>query len=96
LGVQFYQYQKGFLHQKAYLIDDDFVSIGTANLDHRSFRLNFEIQALFPDRELARFFEAQFQKDFEDSKELHSEEVETRHRWSPLLIRLSRLLSPVL
>jgi len=50
-GVKFYRYTDGFLHQKAMLIDDGAATIGTANFDNRSFRLNFEITALVVDPE---------------------------------------------
>ena len=43
LGVKFYRYGNGFLHQKVILVDDVLASVGTANCDNRSFRLNFEI-----------------------------------------------------
>ena len=42
-NVQFYQYDRGFLHQKVWLVDDWLAMVGTANVDNRSFRLNFEI-----------------------------------------------------
>src|SRR3546814_1123824 len=41
-GIEIYRYQPGFLHQKVLLVDDDIVSIGTANLDNRSFRSSEE------------------------------------------------------
>jgi cardiolipin synthase len=46
LGIELYRYQKGFMHQKILLVDDDFAAVGTANMDNRSFRLNFEIMLL--------------------------------------------------
>ncbi|MBW2192143.1 MAG: hypothetical protein JRG93_21725, partial [Deltaproteobacteria bacterium] len=48
-GAKFYRYQHGFLHEKAMLIDDTVATIGTANFDNRSFRLNFEITAAIAD-----------------------------------------------
>ena len=42
-GVQVYQYTKGMMHAKVMLIDDEFASVGTANLDNRSMFLNFEV-----------------------------------------------------
>ena len=44
-GVALYRYQHGFMHQKVTLIDDDHCTIGTANFDNRSFRLNFAVRA---------------------------------------------------
>lgn len=45
-GIQLWAYQKGFLHQKVVLMDDDIATVGTANLDNRSLALNFEITAV--------------------------------------------------
>src|SRR3546814_47357 len=53
-GIEIYRYQPGFLHQKVLLVDDDIVSIGTANLDNRSFRLNFELSIVVSDSRLDR------------------------------------------
>lgn len=47
--MKIFRYQRGFLHQKVMLIDDRLAAVGTANLDNRSFRLNFEITAFSPD-----------------------------------------------
>ena len=41
-GVKVFRYTDGFMHQKVVLVDDDLCAVGTANLDNRSFRLNFE------------------------------------------------------
>ena len=53
-GVKFYRYTDGFLHQKALLLDDLVAAVGTANFDNRSFRLNFEITAIFADSTSSR------------------------------------------
>ena len=45
-GIRFFRYMDGFLHQKVVLVDDEIASVGTANFDNRSFRLNFEIMAV--------------------------------------------------
>ena len=52
-GVRIFRYKPGFLHQKVVLVDDIAASIGSANLDNRSFRLNFEITVLTVDRAFA-------------------------------------------
>src|SRR3546814_9393752 len=57
-GIEIYRYQPGFLHQKVLLVDDDIVSIGTANLDNRSFRLNFELSIVVADRPFSAAVEA--------------------------------------
>ena len=64
LGIRFYAYAPGFLHEKVMLVDDDVSAVGTANFDNRSFRLNFEVTALIVDREFAARMQAMFEDDF--------------------------------
>jgi len=52
-GVKFYRYTDGFLHEKVMLIDEDVATVGTANFDNRSFRLNFEITGVVADAAFA-------------------------------------------
>lgn len=63
-GVQVYEYGPRMLHTKALLTDEDLCIVGSANFDHRSFRLNFEVSILLRDRdgcgELARLIESEF------------------------------------
>lgn len=66
--MNFYRYQDGFLHQKVILIDDSVATVGTANFDNRSFRLNFEITAVVADRDFASEVEHMFEADFASSR----------------------------
>lgn len=86
-GVQFYYYQRGFLHQKVLLVDDDIASVGTANLDNRSFRLNFEISAVIYDQDFAQELADMLQQDFQLCRQLLPAEVA---KWSLLRRLLSR------
>lgn len=90
--VSFYTYKKGFLHQKVMLIDDEWSCIGSANLDNRSLRINFEINALIQDPALAQELEAMLLKDFQDSEPT----VLPSHWWPQFLSKACRLLSPIL
>lgn len=94
-GVKFYRYQEGFLHQKVLLVDDDLASIGTANLDNRSFRLNFEISILNRNRAFAAEVADMLRADFGRSRQLSTAEVK---RWSlplRLVSRCAYLLAPI-
>ncbi len=62
-GVKFYSYQYGFMHQKVMLVDDDTATVGTANFDNRSFRLNFETTLLFHSESFAGEVEQMLKKD---------------------------------
>jgi cardiolipin synthase len=95
-GIRFYRYTNGFMHQKTFLVDDLATGIGTANLDTRSFRLNFELTLLTISRTLARDVEAMFENDFRAAVEVQHDEIEQRSFLFRLGGRLARLLSPIL
>lgn len=95
-GVKVYQYQKGFVHGKVIVADDYFTSIGTANLDIRSFHLNFEVNAFIYDEEVTKKVTADFMSDFEDSKEVTLEEYKKRPTIDRFKESLARLFSPIL
>lgn len=94
-GVKIFRYTDGFMHQKAFVIDDTLAAIGTTNLDNRSFRLNFEAMALFFDADVTARVDAMFRADFEQSFEL-TKTIDQQ----PARIRhgapLARLFSPLL
>ena len=95
-GVIFYRYQDGFLHEKVLLIDDDVATVGTANFDNRSFRLNFEITAIVADQEFAADVEQMFEDDFEKSRIMQPDEYDNKSYWFKLKVRTARLAAPVL
>ncbi|WP_082176349.1 cardiolipin synthase [Pseudaestuariivita atlantica] len=68
-GVRIMRYKRGFMHQKVILIDDDLAAVGTANLDNRSFRLNFESMVFVADTGFAGEVEEMLRADFEQSQE---------------------------
>ena len=69
-NIQVYRYKRGFMHQKVILVDDNIASIGTANLDNRSLRLNFEISAIINDKTTSEIIEKMLIKDIENSYEV--------------------------
>ncbi len=94
-GVKLFRYQKGFLHQKVMLIDNRLAAVGTANLDNRSFRLNFEITAFSSDRKFVEEVEAMLVTDFARSKEATVEEFTRKPFLSRAACRAARLLAPI-
>lgn len=94
-GVKIYRYQPGFLHQKIMLIDDHSASVGTVNLDNRSFRLNFEITAFIPDHNFAQAVEEMLEQDFARCREVTLGELQRRPLWRKLVSRAAYLLAPV-
>lgn len=95
-GVRMFRYQPGFLHQKVVLVDDEITAIGSANLDNRSFRLNFEITLLTVDRAFADQVEQMLTEDFEQAREITAEDSRDTHRLQQLGMRIARLISPIL
>ena len=96
LGIRFYAYQPGFLHEKVMLIDHDISAVGTANFDNRSFRLNFEVTALIADPAFASETESMLERDFAHAVEIDPKSFSERPFWWRLGVDLSRLAAPVL
>lgn len=95
-GVKIYLYQKGFVHAKTMVVDDKIAIVGTANMDARSFDLNFEINAIVYSKRVCAELTEMFLKDLEDSDETTLEEWNERKWWQELRDDLARLLSPLL
>ena len=95
-GVRMFRYQPGFLHQKVVLVDNEISAIGSANLDNRSFRLNFELMLLTVDKDFAREVEAMLSDDFAQATEISIEDSKETHHLQQLGMRVARLISPIL
>ena len=96
-GVKIYHYDKNaFLHAKTVVIDDEVCSIGTANMDTRSFELNFEVNAFIYSETISKQQKAEFEKDIFKCEELTLEKYKNRSRGVKIKESLSRLLSDVL
>ncbi len=95
-GVRIYKYQKGFIHSKTIIADGKVSSIGTANLDIRSFQLNFEINAIIFDSNFTKEQEKIFANDIKDSKQVILEEYNNRGRNIRIKEALIRLIAPIL
>lgn len=95
-GVKCYKYEKGFMHSKLLMIDSTVCSVGTANMDMRSFMLNFEINAFIYDRKTTVDFEVEFLKDLDNCTEITQEWYDKRSRITRIKESVSRLISPLL
>lgn len=95
-GIKVYEYGNGFLHSKVIIVDQELASIGTSNMDMRSFHLNFEVNAFLYKTKSTYTLVHDFLDDIENSKEIFMEEYQNR----PILHRLhestARLFSPLL
>jgi len=95
-GVKIYRYQKGFVHSKTLIVDDYLSFVGTANMDNRSFDLNFEINAVIYGKEFCQQLADSFLKDLDDSKIIAHQTWQRRSRWQVLGDKIARLFSPLL
>ncbi len=95
-GVRCYEYTKGFIHAKVMTIDGIITSVGTANMDIRSFSLNFEINAFLYDRDITSEFDRQFEIDFSDCREIDNEKYKNRSGIEKIKEAFARLISPLL
>jgi cardiolipin synthase len=95
-GVDIYTYHKGFIHAKTMVVDNFISVVGTANLDHRSFDLNFEVNAIIYSSDFADQLQRAFYDDLTDAIRLRYENWKARPIYLKLAERTARLLSPLL
>lgn len=95
-GIRIYRYGKGFVHAKTMLVDNRLSTIGTANIDYRSFALNFEITALIYNEGINKQMADIFQNDLEDCEEVALKRWKERGVGRKLKESFSRLWAPLL
>lgn len=96
IGVKIYSYRNGFIHAKSIVVDGQVSSIGTANMDIRSFKLNFEVNAFIFDDRIAKNLEDQFYRDIEFSVLITKEGYHNRGVGIKIKESLMRLIAPIL
>lgn len=95
-GVEIYQYSRGFMHAKTLVADGKIAMIGTANMDFRSFDLNFEVNAIIYDEETANELRRIFYEDLATAEKIDAAGWDNRPRYKQLLEQVARLVSPLL
>jgi len=95
-GVEIYLYNKGFVHAKTMVADRKIAIVGTANMDYRSFDLNFEVNAIVYDEEVANELGKIFFEDIKDSEKIDLKSWNARSKYKQLLEKSARLVSPLL
>ena len=95
-GVEIYLYQKGFVHAKTLITDGKLIVVGTANMDYRSFDLNFEVNAIVYDETVANELRKVFFDDLNDAEQINKEQWFQRKWYTQFPERIARLSSPVL
>lgn len=95
-GVRVFLYHKGFIHAKTMVVDHSLCTVGTANMDYRSFDINFEVNAFVYDQKMAQELISDFEHDLRECVEL------TLERWEKRVLRrrisesFARLVAPLL
>lgn len=95
-GVRIFSYDRGFAHAKTMTFDRKLSIIGTANMDTRSFYINFEIAAIVYDEKLCAEVDASFEEDLKVSREVNYQQWSKRSFFNRLLDSICRLLTPLL
>ena len=95
-GAKVYIYENGFLHTKQIVIDDEVSTVGTANIDVRSFKLNFEVNAFIYDEETSHKLAELFEQDMLLSTELTLDMYNERSTVIKLKESIANLISPIL
>ncbi|MED4227368.1 cardiolipin synthase [Neobacillus cucumis] len=95
-GVKVFEYQRGFMHSKIVIVDNELASIGTSNMDMRSFHLNFEVNAFLYKTVSTEKLVEEYNNDLQYAKQLDLETFQQRHIGFRILESTARLLSPLL
>jgi cardiolipin synthase A/B len=95
-GIKVFFYQKGFIHSKLIMVDDIFSSVGTANMDLRSFDDNFEVNALIYNEDICQILKKSFFDDLSHSHEVILSDYRNRKFRRKLMESVARVFSPLL
>jgi len=95
-GVEVYLYRKGFVHAKTLVSDRKVAIVGTANMDSRSFDLNFEVNAIVYDKEVAGELAGVFFADINEAEKIDPKKWQDRPMHQQLIEKTARLISPLL
>jgi cardiolipin synthase len=95
-GVHIHEYLPGMIHAKSVVVDGDIALVGSANMDLRSFRLNFEVHTLIADEYTARSLEEAFRADLAQTREVDLDTWRARSAALQVAEGAARLVSPLL
>lgn len=95
-GVNIYLYKAGFLHTKVVIADDLISTSGSCNMDQRSFFLDYELNAIFYDKQVTRTFIDHFEEDIKQCEKLTLEKYQQISRAAKFRNSVFRMISPLL
>lgn len=95
-NIKVYRYTKGFIHAKTMVVDNVFSTIGTSNMDYRSFKINFEINAVIYDKQTSKDLKNDFLEDLKNAEQMNPEEWIKRSNLERLKEAYCKLWAPLL
>ena len=95
-GIKIYLYDAGMLHSKNMIVDNEFVTTGSANFDFRSFEHNFESNIIIYNKEINQKMKDIFFQDMNDCKKITLHSWQQRPKIQKFIESIIRLLSPIL
>lgn len=95
-GVEVYYYTKGMMHSKTMVIDRHISTVGSTNMDQRSFSLNAEVNAFVEDEAVAQKLRFHFEEDLKECHKLRLEDLKNRPWYVKVLCSIARLIAPIL
>lgn len=94
--IEIYLYRKGVVHSKIIIVDEELCTIGSANMDYRSFDNNAEVNAFFFDEQLSKEAKRYYEEDLRHSRQVDLEEWRGRPWWLKVMGSVARLIAPLL
>ncbi|MFW6361925.1 MAG: phospholipase D-like domain-containing protein, partial [Spirochaetota bacterium] len=95
-GVHIYLYEQGFLHAKVLIVDTMISTVGSCNMDIRSFHLDYEVNAFFYDTKITADLIAQFNADVAECRQVAFEDIRELSIFRRLRNSIFRMIAPVL
>ncbi|WP_408096894.1 cardiolipin synthase [Peredibacter sp. HCB2-198] len=95
-GIKVYRYQKGMMHQKVMLIDNELGMVGSSNLDFRSMFINFENGIITTDKTFLKLLEEMLIQDFDDSTEMALDDYRFRTFYQKIRSRVLNAFAPIM
>ncbi len=95
-GIKVYLYKKGFIHAKTFISDDKTATVGSINLDYRSFYHHFECGTVMHENPIVSKIEEDFQNTLKDCEEMKSDDYKKIHWFKRFLGRFFRIIAPLM
>ncbi len=95
-NIEVYYYTKGMMHAKTMIVDNSICTVGSTNMDQRSFDLNAEVNIFIIDEKKSLELKSQFEADLKNSYKLNINELLNWPWYKKVLSSLARLIAPIL